>query len=500
MRFAPLQTVRAKLIATTMALIAVVLLVLGTVSDVVARQAILGSIDRDLQLRASDLANQLAREDRPGAGPFGGGFGRFPPRGPGFGQGAPPQGPPEGRPMRRNLQLIAPTVIPVAPDFRPGPGGPGQSEPLDPASFERAKAGEDAYSTAQVEGETRRVYSVPVRRQGSVVAVVQAAYPIGDVLDTLDSLRRILLTVILPAGLALAAALGFFLVGGLLRPLRKITQDTERIGAGNLDERLQVRGRDEFASLAGTLNRMLERIHGAFLMEKQTTAKLEQTVEQQRRFTADASHELKTPLAVVKAHAGLLRHAKEIQGENLESANAIDDAADRMTALVQDLLVLARTDAGRLSGEKSPLDLAKVLERARQSVPGGNTAILNAEESVLVAGSEPDLLRVFVNLLDNALQHGRGDMPPEMRLAREDDWAIVSVEDRGPGISAEHLPHLFERFYRPDSSRSSTTGGTGLGLAICKAIVEAHGGNIATASEVGVGTRVEVKLPLAEES
>lgn len=480
-----LKTVRAKLIATTMAVIAVVLVVLGFTVDWSARSTMLGVIDRDLKMRGEDLARNfeqgggMPRGAGPGGPPPGGGF-----RG---GEGPQPGGQGEGQRRRglgpRDNRMSAPIVMRV----RREPGDPGPPPPvaLDAKAHDAVFHSGPLFTTVELDGEPRRVYTTVSRRDGAIENVIQLSYPLGEVLDALSRLRGILLTIMLPLGMLLAGGASLFVVGRLLTPLRRMACEAERIGGQQLSERIRVMGEDEFAALGATLNGMLERI--------------EQSFEQQRRFTADASHELKTPLAVIKANIGIVRHGKPTAEEARESAEAIDLAADRMGALVRDLLLLARTDAGRSASEFRECSLVEVVREAIRSVPGANgrVSIKATEESVSVLASPEDLSRVFVNLADNALKYSERDTPVVIEISASDGEASVTVSDQGEGIGEQHQAHLFERFYRPDESRTRSSGGTGLGLAICKGIVEAHRGTIRVWSERGKGTTVQVNLPEA---
>lgn len=469
------RTVRAKLILTTTLVIAVVLAILGVTVDVAARSTMLGVIDRDLGTRGEDLARGLeqgrgSRGMGPGGPPPGGGL-----RG-GMGGVVRMRGP-----GPRDNRISAPIVIRVNPG--PDEGGPPPPSPIDEAAYQAALKTGAHYTTKRIDGETRRIYTTVSRRDGAVENVIQLSYPLDEVLDALARLRSVLLTVMLPMGVMLAAGASLLLVGRLLAPLKRMTGEAERIGGGTLSERLRVMGEDEFAALATTLNGMLGRI--------------EQNFEQQRRFTADASHELKTPLAVIKANIGIVRHGKPTAEEVKESALAIDEAADRMSALVRDLLVLARADAGRASTEAVTCDLKEILRGAIRSVPDADRVILtSSDKAILVKASPEDLTRAMVNLVDNALKYSGAESSVQVAVGVEGDSAVVAVADQGPGIAAEHLEHIFERFYRPDQSRSSGSGGTGLGLAIAKGIIENHGGAIAIRSEHGSGTTVEVRLPI----
>ena len=224
--------------------------------------------------------------------------------------------------------------------------------------------------------------------------------------------------------------------------------------------------------------------------------RLEVAFEQQRRFTADASHELKTPLTRIKGIASMTLLAPENPQRLLAALQDIDRAADTMSQLVQDLLLLARGDAGHLGEGQRSLSVHALLEQAQERIrqPGTDQATISLDitpPELSVMGNESELLRVLVNLLENALRH----TPPEGTVQIAAHPGVITITDTGGGISPEHLTRLGERFYRVDSARTRQGGGTGLGLAICKSIIQAHGGTLTFESEVGKGTTVTVSLP-----
>jgi signal transduction histidine kinase len=228
-------------------------------------------------------------------------------------------------------------------------------------------------------------------------------------------------------------------------------------------------------------------------------ARLEEAFDRQRRFTADASHELRTPLSIVKANTGLALEHPWPEARYREFLAAIDAAAGRQGRIVEELLFLARADAGGLARDVGPVCLIDALEEAAESVSGPDRPCVRLEPldpALTVPGSGSELTRLFTNLLENAVRH----TPPEGTVtvcARVDATSVtVTVADTGEGIAPEHLPHLGERFYRVDAARTSGTGGTGLGLAICRSITEAHGGRMTLESTVGEGTTVRVRLLL----
>ena len=354
-------------------------------------------------------------------------------------------------------------------------------KPWDRDSYVRSLAGRTVYSTVRDGGVPMRILSIPIERQGRIEEVLQLAYPLGGVLREIDALTATLLALV-PFGLLAAGLGGAFLTGRALRPVREIAGTAARLGASDLSERLPVTGRDEFSELSSSINAMLARMQEAF--------------ERQRRFTADASHELRTPLSIVKANTSLgLEHAWP-EERYREFLAAIDAAAGRQSRIVEELLFLARADAGGLARDVGPVCLIEVLEEAGESVsrPGQPCIRLESiDPALMVQGSGSELTRLFTNLLENAVRHTLSEGMVTLSAMVDATSVTVTVKDTGEGIAPEHLPHLGERFYRVDASR--TTGGTGLGLAICRSIAEAHGGEMTIDSKIGEGTVVRIRLP-----
>jgi heavy metal sensor kinase len=367
---------------------------------------------------------------------------------------------------------------------------PGASGPWDREAFTRALRGQQVYSTASALNEPIRVLSVPVRRNGQVAMVVQLVLPLSGVYDELGRLTRTQLTLI-PLALLAAALGGAFLTERALRPVRHVTHAAAQIGASDLAARLPVKGKDEFSELSSTFNGMLERLEQAF-------TQLGQALEQQRRFTADASHELRTPLTIIKANTSLALEEERSGAEYRQALAAADRAADTTNRIVRDLLLLARGDAGQLSLDPRPTRISELLERAAEPFRGPQTPPISfqlPQSSLGVNGDPHHLLRLFTNLLENAVRHTPLTGRITITASAEKDSVVVRVRDTGEGISPEHLPHVCERFYRADAARTRRQGGTGLGLAICQSIVKAHHGSLTLASVVGEGTTVTVRLP-----
>jgi heavy metal sensor kinase len=370
-----------------------------------------------------------------------------------------------------------------------------QGGPWDLRTFKDSANGDSLYSTILRKNATFRVYSAPIFHRGKQVGVVQVAHPLDEMRSMMAGLDRTLLMLI-PLALLLSGIGGAFLTDRALRPFRDLSEAAERVSAQDLSRRLPTDGGDEFAKLASHFNRMFDRLENAF-------GNLEEAYQRQRRFTADASHELRTPLTTIKANASLALTGQRAPEQYRHALSAVDRAADEMNRIVQDLLTLARSDSGQLVLEKEPLPVLEILQRADSSVLRADSAPsveIAAPPALTTYGDSHCLIRLFVNLLENAARH----TPPDGRIslrAQESEGEIeVLVQDTGEGISPEHLARLGERFYRVDAARSRALGGIGLGLAICRSIVREHGGSLSIASELGKGATVTVRLPLYRES
>ena len=371
------------------------------------------------------------------------------------------------------------------------------TEPWDRAGYKAAVRGQKLYTNVVVKGVPLRVFSRSFW-QGRSRRVVQAAYPLAEVNRVLAWLNAALLALI-PLMLVASATGGAFLTDRALRPVRQVAHAAARIGAHDLAERLPVVGNDEFWELAVTFNGMLGRLQGSFAEKQRLVDRLEKLVEQERRFTADASHELRTPLAIIKANSSLALSAQQPVEEYQKSLEEIDQAANSMARLVQDLLLLARSDAGQLGRAWTALSIRNIVSRAAARVRSEDRILNLTPAALRVPGSEGEILRLFTNLLENASRYTPAGGTITVSAQEEGTSVHVSVADTGTGIAPEHLAHLGERFYRVDASRSRPDGGTGLGLSICKSIVEAHGGSMHFESKEGSGTTVHVLLPAGAE-
>jgi len=322
-------------------------------------------------------------------------------------------------------------------------------------------------------------------------AMLLVASSLRDVNSTLNRLLAIEL-VVTALVLAAIAGLGLWLVRLGLRPLDAIGQTASAIAAGDLSRRVErAEERTEVGRLGLALNSMLARIESSFRAQEASERKL-------RRFVADASHELRTPLSAVRAYAELYDRGAAERPDDLErSMQGISRESERMSVLVEDLLLLARLDDGRpLERERVELDevVGEAVETA-QAVDPDRAIELHAEPAT-VLGDRVRLRQIVDNLLANVRAHTPPGTPASVSVTRRNGSAEISVTDAGPGLDEEHLEHLFERFYRADPSRARASGGVGLGLAIVAAVAEAHGGTASASSRPGEGTTIAIALPL----
>ncbi|MGW0839490.1 HAMP domain-containing sensor histidine kinase [Streptomyces sp. NPDC002787] len=326
------------------------------------------------------------------------------------------------------------------------------------------------------------------------------ALPTTEVSDTLNTLILVEVSVT-AAGLIAAGIAGSVLVGVALRPLRKVASTATRVselplhtGEVTLNERVPAAETDphtEVGQVGAALNRMLDHIHGALHSRQESETRV-------RQFVADASHELRTPLASIRGYAELTRRGREEIGPDTRHAlGRIESESGRMTMLVEDLLLLARLDAGRpLQFEQTDLIplVVDTVSDARVAGRSHNWRLDLPDVPALVSADAARLQQVLVNLLANARTHTPPGTTVTARVQRRGPWMCVDVEDDGQGIPEELLPHVFERFARGDSSRSRASGSTGLGLAIVQAVADAHGGAV-TVDSVPGRTVFTVHLP-----
>ena len=281
-------------------------------------------------------------------------------------------------------------------------------------------------------------------------------------------------------------SVGWWLATRALRPIEAISRTAEEIARGDLSKRINSSETEsELGQLAVVLNSTFSRLDAAF--------------EQQRQFTSDAAHELRTPVSVILTQTQSTLNKERSPAEYRETLEACQRAAQRMRRLIESLLELARLDAGQETMKRIPFDLANTtrdcVEMIRPLADERRITIRAELSPAMCHGDSERVAQVVLNLLTNAVQHNKDSGEIHVSTNPSNGSVTLNVSDNGPGIAPEHLPHLFKRFYRADAARTSSQGRSGLGLAISSAIIHAHGGSIEVESKVGAGSTFTARLP-----
>ncbi|MFI9566932.1 sensor histidine kinase [Streptomyces rishiriensis] len=491
------RTLRTRLVVVSVTLIAVVCALIGTVTTLVLRDHLYGQLDDSLKEAAMRVSG----------GPVGGPGGK---NGSGGGSGLPQQRMADiGKFVSQGLgphEALAATVVNGSitsgkvSHKRTDDNDIPQMNAEDLTEAQMKKLGSVAQDgkrhTVEISGlGTYRVQYIRGNNGDFYVGI-----PTSDVDGTISTLILVEISLTF-AGLVAATLAGTVMVGVATRPLRKVAATATRVselplhtGEVNLSERVPEAETDphtEVGQVGAALNRMLNHVHGALHARQESEMRV-------RQFVADASHELRTPLASIRGYAELTRRGREEVGPDTKHAlGRIESEAGRMTFLVEDLLLLARLDAGRpLQFEQTDL-VPLVIDTVSDARAAGREHVWRLElpdEPALVSADSARLQQVLVNLLANARTHTPPGTTVTARVQRRGPWLCVDVQDNGQGIPADLLPHVFERFARGDSSRSRASGSTGLGLAIVQAVATAHGGAV-TVDSVPGRTVFTVHLP-----
>lgn len=376
----------------------------------------------------------------------------------------------------------------------------GAALPVDAQYLHSLQGSDGRYDVVVVQSARLRLYTAPLRLANQTVAYLQVARSM-DRIDVALNQLRLLGGLGLIVALALSSTVVWLITRRSMRPLESVIETAEGIeSSGDLGRRVAAPStQDEVGRLATTFNAMLYRLDASARALQAAYERIGQALEAQRRFVADASHELRTPLTTIRSNASLLRDYPDVTEDDRRSAlGQIDEEAERMSRLVHSLLTLARADAG-LPFVLEPMPLAPLVEDVTDQIKaisqGQLTITSSLDYDAEVNGNGDALRQLLLILLDNAVKYTPSGGRIEVSLQREDDRVCITVADTGAGISAEAQPHIFDRFFRADSTRG--TGGTGLGLSIAKWIVEQHGGSIAVSSKLGEGSTFTVTLPNA---
>ncbi len=354
---------------------------------------------------------------------------------------------------------------------------------------QQALFGQSSFLTAQTnEGQDVRLYATPFNLDSQTRIAIVAGRLTREIREILAIFRVVIIFAAL-AVVILAGVGGMFMANRTLKQVDHITDIAREIGEGDLSRRIDIRSEDEMGKLAATLNWMILRLETAF--------------RKQRQFAADASHELRTPLAIIQAESSLVLDKKRTQAEYRKSLELVSQEVSYMAEIIGKLLLLARSDAAEETADFQEVNLKDLLRDVSSVVESlaqekGLVFTLGALDNLTVKGDRLKLRQLFLNILDNAIRYTPSGGAVSGSLVRKEGNAYVTVCDTGAGIPPEHLPHIFDRFYRVDNARSRADGGTGLGLAIASSIAKLHGGEIQVESQVGKGSAFYVTLPLAD--
>ncbi len=345
--------------------------------------------------------------------------------------------------------------------------------------------------TTQDGSEQVRLYSRVLTEDGKPFGVIQVGQSLEDLHETLHHIVEELMLLGLVV-LAFSAVGSYLLASRALAPIHSLIRTARSIKGGDLSQRVPVsEAHDELHFLAITLNEMLE--------------SLDHTFARQRRFVADASHELRTPVAVIRSTTDVALLHASTQQEYISVLSNVNSEAERLSRLINDLLALARGDEGKTKFERELVQLDQLVDIVAANaeplaVEHGVTIQRSVLEPVTILADEARLIQMVMNLIDNAILYTNRGGTVTVSVAWKQEQASISIQDNGVGIAPEHLPHIFERFYRVDPARTRTEGGSsGLGLAIVEWIVRAHKGTINVDSQPGKGTTFTVNLPPGSE-
>lgn len=469
------SSLRTRLTLWYTALLTGMLVLLGSAALILLDRGLRDNIDASLKSVAVSIADSVRRPPSPGRD-FGAALDAL--LGP-FGPG----------PASRFFRLLDPFG---RPDPRVVPR-PRMQFPLSPEAQLNARHGRETYQTITIpppqggdrEGIPVRLLTLPVIERGRMIHLVQVAMPLESA-DAARSRFLLILLGLIPLALGGAGMGGWFLARRALAPVDAMVDTARTIEAEDLSRRIEAAdSMDELGRLAAVLNAMLARLERAFMTVK--------------HFSADAAHELRTPLTILKGELEVALRSPPTPEEYRSVLVSCLEEVDRLSALVTDLLFLARSDSGNMSIARTPVDLAAVLRDVCAALgalaeAAHITFTHDAPTELWTRGSETMLFRLLFNLGENAIKYTPEGGTVTLTLEPRGTEAYLSVRDTGAGIAAEEQPHIFDRFYRADPARSR--GGTGLGLALARSIVLAHGGQISVESRIGQGSCFTVRLPL----
>lgn len=358
-----------------------------------------------------------------------------------------------------------------------------------PVSFntmERALKGEAVYETVENVNPRLRMLTLPILENKKVTSIVQVGSSLADFDETMRKLL-IIMIIGIPTSIGATIILGYFMAKKSLRPVDQIRRAAVKISSSNLDERIDIKGRkDELSRLAETFNAMINRLKEAF-----------QRVNQ---FSIDVSHELKTPLTILKGETEVALRKERANEEYKKLLESNLEEIDRMSRIIDDLLLLSKADSKDMKLNVENISLRDLLADVcmNMKVVAANKGVdlaVNELADVRFIGDELKLRRMLLNIIENGIKYTHQGGVVSVTSSTDDGYAFITVKDNGVGISKDDLKYIFDRFYRADRSRKRESG-SGLGLSISKWIAEAHKGSIEVESQLSAGSQFSIKLPL----
>ncbi len=362
-----------------------------------------------------------------------------------------------------------------------------EAVPVSFVTLEKALKGEIVYETIETARPRLRMITMPIVEHKKIISIVQVGSSLEEFEDTMKRLLIIMIISIITS-ISVTIVVGYFMAKKTMKPVDQIRRAAVNISSNNLDERIDIKGRkDELGRLAETFNAMISRLKDSF-----------QRINQ---FSIDVSHELKTPLTILKGETELALRKERTNEEYKRSMQSNLEEIDRMSRIIDDLLLLSKAETKDIGMNLEKVDLRDLLADVCMNMKlfgenKGVEIVVRELEDIRLVGDELKLRRMITNVVENAIKYGHRGGHVMVSSYKQNGFACVNVEDDGPGISPGDIKYIFDRFYRADRSRKRESG-SGLGLSISKWIAEAHKGSIDVQSRPAAGSVFTIKLPMS---